>query len=80
MIVVCAGYVGFGPSVAAVAGQVMRLLLLEFGRFLIRENIFRSDGAGALQRRTGRIVPDSLQIRIAPRSARRRCLCLLRRC
>ena len=48
----------------------MRQLLLEFARFLIGENIFRSDGAGTLKRSTGGIVPNSLQVRIAPWSMR----------
>ena len=67
MFVISAVHVDFGPSVAAVASQVVRQLFLKFGRFLVGENVFRSDGAGTLKRRTGGIVPNSLQVRIAPR-------------
>src|ERR1700692_660377 len=72
MFVVSAVDIGVGPSVAAVTTQVMGQLLLELARFLIGENIFRSDGAGTLKRSTGGIVPNSLQVRIAPWSMQHR--------
>src|SRR5207249_7326240 len=72
------GYRDLGPSIASIARQIEGELLLELVGLLVREHIFAGASAGALKRRARRVVPDALQIRIAPRrtSGRPR----LRRC
>ena len=70
VLVVCAVDVGFGPPVAAVAAQVVRQLSWNSAASSSRQNVFRANSAGPLQRRAGGIVPHSLQVRIAPRRMR----------
>src|ERR1700693_5848938 len=68
VLVIGAAHIGCGPDpVAVVASQVVLELLLELTRFFVGKDVFGPDITGALQRCTGGVVPDSLQVWFAPR-------------
>src|SRR4030095_4556900 len=46
--------------------EVERQRLLRFVGLLVAEDVLFADGGRSLQRRAGGVVPDTLQIRIAP--------------
>jgi hypothetical protein len=64
--------VGVIAPVAPIAAQVVGEGRLKVGRLLVAQDVLAGDIARALQRRARGVVPDALQVRIAPRRARRR--------